>query len=282
LKQRTKKPTVLFVTDLYYPAKSRDYYKEDLLVTGQLQADFDVLICHPLHTEPFEELVDLVVIRNSGPTIYYQAYFDAFKKRVVQKGILTYNALTGRGDMAGKEYLLALTKEGYPVIPTIDRIEDLHCLPATDRYIVKPKQGADSIGLQHATAQTLPTIHQDGYLIQPHVDFEYEVSFYFIDAALQYALYAPDKNRRWQLEKYEPTAEDLLFAQRFIQWNTIAHGIQRVDACRTKEGSLLLVELEDLNPFLSLELLDGATQAQFIANFKTALHNTIAQHNNHR
>jgi hypothetical protein len=55
----------------------------------------------------------------------------------------------------------------------------------------------------------------------------------------------------------------------------MTHGIQRVDACRTKDGGLLLVELEDLNPFLSLELVDNKTRAYFIDNFKNALKDAI-------
>ncbi len=36
-------------------------------------------------------------------------------------------------------------------------------------------------------------------------------------------------------------------------WRNVTHGIQRVDACRTRDGGLFLVELEDLNPYLSLD-----------------------------
>ncbi len=48
-------------------------------------------------------------------------------------------------------------------------------------------------------------------------------------------------------------------------------GIQRVDACKLKDGSLLLVELEDLNPFLSLDLLSEKTKNGFINKFVSAL-----------
>lgn len=58
-----------------------------------------------------------------------------------------YNPLTGRGDMAGKQYLLDLTASGHPVIPTVDDPADLALLPPAASYAVKPKQGADSIGL---------------------------------------------------------------------------------------------------------------------------------------
>jgi len=43
----------------------------------------------------------------------------------------------------------------------------------------------------------------------------------------------------------------------FLEWNTIANGITRVDACRLYDGSILLLELEDPNPYFSIELLSG-------------------------
>jgi hypothetical protein len=101
-------------------------------------------------------------------------------------------------------------------------------------------------------------------LLQPRIDFRYEVSFYFVGRTFQYALYAPDPAARWQLEPYEPSGADLAFARTFVDWNSLDQGVQRVDACRTPEGGLLLVELEDLNPYLSLDLVDGATRAAFV------------------
>lgn len=97
------------------------------------------------------------------------------------------------------------------------------------------------------------------------------MSFYFVDDAFQYALHAPDPNQRWRLEFYHPTEADLAFASHFIAWNTLDHGIQRVDACRTQEGELLLVELEDLNPYLSLDLLTDQTRAGFVAAMTESL-----------
>jgi hypothetical protein len=109
-------------------------------------------------------------------------------------------------------------------------------------------------------------------LVQPRIDFRYEVSFYYVDDAFQYALHAPDPGQRWTLEPYEPTDADLAFARRFIEWNTLDHGIQRVDACRTREGELLLVELEDLNPYLSLGLVGDQTRDSFVASMTRSPH----------
>ncbi|MGW8351324.1 hypothetical protein [Streptomyces wedmorensis] len=244
---------LLYVTDLAYPARGRRYCDEDIHLTARLREDFDLALCHPLDAAALMEGFDAVVVRNSGPVLGYQEAYDAFRERATARGTRVYNPLHGRGDMAGKQYLLDLTAAGYPVIPTVDRAEDLHLLPQAARYAVKPKAGADSIGLRFLAYEELAGLPYGELLVQPRVDFRYEVSFYFVDDRFQYALYAPDPERRWVLEPYEPTAEDLAFARRFVDWNTLDHGIQRVDACRAPEGELLLVELEDLNPYLSLD-----------------------------
>lgn len=246
---------VLFVTDLAYEAQGRRYRGEDIFLTSRLRDDFDIALCHPLDAAALMDAFDVVVIRNSGPVLHYQKEYNAFRDRAMASGTWVYNPLSGRGDMAGKQYLLDLTAARYPVIPTIDRPEDLHLLPEAGQYAVKPKAGADSIGLAFVPQEQLGGLAYGDILVQPRIDFRYEVSFYYVDDAFQYALHAPDPERRWVLEPYEPTDADLAFARRFIDWNTLDHGIQRVDACRTREGELILIELEDLNPYLSLGLV---------------------------
>lgn len=266
---------ILFVTDLAYPARGRRYCDEDIFLTSRLRETFDIALCHPLDAAALMDGFDAVVVRNSGPVLHYQDAYDAFREQAVARRTRVYNPLSGRGDMAGKQYLLDLTAAGHPVIPTIDRLKDLHLLPEARQYAVKPKAGADSIGLAFLSPEQLaePASLADGdILIQPRIDFRYEVSFYFVDDAFQYALHAPDPAQRWVLETYQPTDADLAFARRFIEWNTLDHGIQRVDACRTRSGELLLVELEDLNPYLSLELLTDETRDAFVADMTRSLH----------
>ncbi|WP_374983250.1 hypothetical protein [Streptomyces fradiae] len=263
---------VLFVTDLAYQARGRRYCDEDIFLTSRLREAFDVALCHPLDAAALMDAFDGVVVRNSGPVLHYRKQYDAFREQARARGTRVYNPLSGRGDMAGKQYLLDLTAAGYPVIPTIDRPEDVRLLPEAGQYAVKPKLGADSIGLAFVPGERLGDLAYGDVLVQPRVDFRYEVSFYFVDDAFQYALNAPDPERRWVLEPYEPTDADLAFARRFIDWNTIDHGIQRVDACRTRDGGLLLVELEDLNPYLSLDLVPEHTRDSFVESMTSSLH----------
>ena len=262
--------TIVYVTDLYYPAAGRQYYEEDLFLTSFIRKTFPLVLCNPRDIEQFENSADLIVWRNTGPVAGYKQAYSAFRARVSSRGLKTFNSFDGKADMNGKQYLVDLARKGYPVIPTADTSEGLSALPDADEYILKPKDGADSAGLRILKAgEVINTLQatEGSALVQPFIDFEYEVSFYYINRQYQYALYAPDKARRWELMPYEATDEDIAFASRFIDWNNLRCGIQRVDACRQKNGELLLVELEDLNPYLSLSLLDEQTRDRFIADF---------------
>ncbi|MFG2540414.1 hypothetical protein ACGFU4_34780 [Streptomyces sp. NPDC048511] len=270
------RPSVLFVTDLAYEALGRRYCDEDIFLTSRLRETFDVALCHPRDAAALLDRFDAVVVRNSGPVLHYQEAYDAFRTRARESGARVHNSLDGRGDMAGKQYLVDLSRAGFPVIPTVDRAADLGLLPRSAGYVVKPKLGADSVGLRFTDEPEYPEGADGTLLVQPRIDFRYEVSFYFVGHDFQYALHAPHPDRRWVLEPYAPTAADLDFARRFVEWNTLTHGIQRVDACRTPEGGLLLVELEDLNPYLSLDLVSDRVREAFVARLRDSVRELLA------
>lgn len=267
------RPSLLLVTDLLYPARGRRYGDEDAWLSGQLREHFDVALCSPLDAAALMDPFDVVLVRNSGPVIHYQEAYDDFRAEVPRRGTRLVNPLTGRGDMQGKRYLVELWAAGEPVIPTVDRREDLGLLPDADRWVVKPVLGADSVGLQ--VLDSLDGVDLEGALVQPYVDVDHEISFVFVGRRFQYAVRTPDRERRWELLPYTPTDDDLAFAQRFVDWNTLDVGVQRVDACRTRDGGLLLVELEDLNPYLSLDLVDASTRSAFVAALVDSLREAL-------
>jgi hypothetical protein len=263
------RPRLLLVTDLAYPAAGRVYRDEDIDLAERLREDFAVAMCHPVDAVTMMADFDVVLVRNSGPVMGYAEAYAEFRRAALAAGTRVFTELTGKADMAGKQYLLNLTAEGFPVIPTVDRAENVDRLPPSAEYVVKPKQGADSKGLRFVSRTELPK-GQD-HLIQPRIDFVYEVSFYFVDRTYCYALHTPDPAVRWALAPYDPVDADLAFAQRFVDWNAVDHGIQRVDACRTRAGDLLLVELEDLNPYLSLDRVPPTTRDAFVAALTDSL-----------
>lgn len=291
------RPKLLYASHLTYPARGRRYCDEDIYLTSKLRDHFDLAICHPEDAATLMPDFDTVVVRNTGPVIDYPAAYQHFREQATARRQRVYNPLTGKADMAGKQYLVDLTELGYPVIPTIDRAAHLDRLPEADQYVVKPKAGADSHGLRFVHRHELPadTIPNgklptgelptgelqnsepgEEILIQPKIDFRYEVSFYFVDHDFQYALHAPDPSQRWELTTYDPTSADLNFAARFIDWNSLDHGIQRVDACRTRDGDLLLVELEDLNPYLSLDRTTDRARESFVKAMTSSIQRSLA------
>ena len=145
------------------------------------------------NSKSFEEDVDLVIFRNTGPVSEFRQDYNSFIDRVKSNRIKTFNEFNGKADMCGKQYLIDLTSDNFPVIPTIDSIEHLDVLGNCDNYVVKPTDGADSIGLEFLTKEELLNRDLDDMLIQPEIDFSYEVSFYFLNDTLEYALYAPNK-----------------------------------------------------------------------------------------
>lgn len=271
---------ILFVTDLYYNANGRRYYEEDLFITSKLRDEFKLVICNPKDMDSFNDEFDLTIFRNAGPVANFPDEYNKFRNKIKTNNLKTYNSFDGKGDMNGKDYLLELTNLNYPVIKTIDRIDNFDKLPNVDKYVIKPKDGADSIGMEIISKDEVykkVSKEDRNTLIQPAINFEYEVSFYFIDKDFQYALYAPDKSKRWELKEYKATKEDLEFANKFIEWNNIDHGIQRIDACRDENGELLLVELEDLNPYLSVLELPSDVQDKFIKSLVKSVNRVLEE-----
>jgi hypothetical protein len=270
-----QRPGILYVTDPGYPAQGREYGGEDRMLVRDLEEVFSVRTCLPGEAVGLMGDVDVVVVRNSGPVAAYPDAYAEFRERALRTGQPVYNELAGKADMVGKQYLPDLFAAGYPVIPTVQSAGELGLLPTADRYVVKPLLGADSAGLYVATADDLAAAPPAGMLIQPRVEIVEEISYYFVDDAFVYALRTSAPQRRWDLVPHEPDAAELAFARRFIEWNDIRHGIQRVDACRTAQDELLLVELEDLNPFLSLDRTTDAVRRTFVGAFVAAIERLV-------
>lgn len=266
------KKTVLLLTDFSYQAKGREYFREDVELSCYLRKFFNICISHINDIEKVIDQVDAILIRNTGPQTFHQEQLKALKSR---GDIILFNDLSGKGDLTGKYHLLELFLSGYPVIPTFNSKEELQKFGTYERYLLKPLDGADSCGVKILNNEDLEIEVCDNVLIQPLMEFQYEVSFYFIGKQFHYSLYAPNPQKRWELEPYNASQEDVEFALKFINWNTCKFGIQRVDACRLKDGKLLLMELEDYNPFLSLDLLPWEVKKQFLEALGISLEEQI-------
>ena len=113
---------ILYLTDLAYQAKGRNYCEEDIYITSHLKDRYDIALCHPKCSLSFEKDADLIVFRNTGGVSGFKEIYDSFVQRVKENGLNTFNTFSGKADMRGKQYLLELTRQNYPVIPTVDTI----------------------------------------------------------------------------------------------------------------------------------------------------------------
>lgn len=267
-----KKPSLLLLTDLTNGSK-----EEDLIISDFLRRDYDVTLCHPRNCEVFEGEADAIIIRNiwnekeyGKPEPWYKRWRG--KKLPIHDDLYVREGDYYSGAGETKDYLIWLTKNGFPVVPSIDDIKNLHELPEANTYFIKPKDGFDAINARKISKAELLALNPQHYLIQPFVDFEYEISFYYLDKKLQYTLYAPDKTKRWDLVEFVPSESDIAFAQKFINWNLQKYGIERVDACRLKNGELLLVEITDQGgAYLSIQELSEELRNTFLENLSKSI-----------
>lgn len=247
------------------------YAKEDQFLARFLRDYFLVEVVSP-HQAPQALLTaERCLIRNAWPADIFAKEFREIERLIKERGILAYNPLHRRGYLEDKTYLLELFRGGFPVIPTINDITDLAQLGETTQYVVKPLDGCSSRGVRILYAKDLTKRPLKGQLIQPLVDLIDEISLFFIDNKFHYALVSAGPGRRWNLVEYQPTKVEIAWAQRFVEWNQLPYGLQRIDACRLKTGDLLLVEIEDQMPLLSLDRLSSDTRKRVCRRFAESL-----------
>jgi hypothetical protein len=264
------RPTVLVLTDL-----SNGDADEDILLGECLRENFRIYVVHPMDSEDLEQKVDAIIIRNVWNTGRYgqpEPWYDRWR-RIISLPI--HDDLYVRKG-SEKDYLLELYARGYPVIPTVDSIGDIGTLPPSDSYFIKPKDGFDAINARKVSISELMKLRPTGYLIQPFIEFEHECSFYYLDGELQYALYAPLKEKRWDMVEFFPSKEDLAFAGGIVSWGRQRHGIVRIDACRLSGGKLLLMEITDQGGvYLSLSCLTARSQRVFLRRLVASLEKLV-------
>ena len=261
---------ILFLTN-----PTNDSTEEDVFVTEQLKKYYDLVVVHPLQCEQYLDSVQAVVIRNMWPTYEYLEELKRIKKLIQDSKKPVHNPLCGRGDMEGKDYLIGLYKSSFPVIPSVDRVEDIGLLPETSLYWIKPKRSCSGYGAEKLSKEELSKRKLADYIIQPYIDFVSEPSFFFIDNKFSYAIEMPNRLNDRNITLYTPTKEDFVFAQRFVAWNTLPYGIQRIDAVRTKTGKLLLTEVEDIAEYLYLLDIEVETRDRVVAELIQSIQNIV-------
>ena len=256
--ERDRAP-LLLVTDLAHEDRG-----EDLFLAERLARDRDVAVVGP---EIAAKLVAggghrLLLVRNAWPSRLHAGAFAFLEAEARAGRIAIHNPPSRtRGLREDKGYLVDAWRDlGRRAIPTWrDHAGAADALRGTPDSIFKPFDGCSGIGIATGHVSGFPT---SGGIYQPRLAFRHEASLFYVDGLFAYALRTGDgpDAERWDLTPFEPSAEDLDWGRAIVDWNGQPYGIQRIDGLRLADGALLLNEVEDFMPFLSLEALGAAAR----------------------
>ena len=250
------------------------------ILAKELSNEFTVVISYPEEMEwKKSEKYEMIVSRctwqypaKAEEQEKVQRTIAEFRHYAIENRLKVYNPLIGKGDMQGKGYLLKLYESGYPVIPSVSDWRRLNELGESTEFIVKPINGLGSGGIARMKRDELVDAKPNG-IIQPLMSFTSEVSFYFVDEKYIYGLsFTPNRDTaRTSPQEFIPSQKEIEFAQRFIKWNAMGPGIQRIDAIKKTDGTLLLLELEDAAQYLNLVNVSPETRTRFLAAFEKSV-----------
>ena len=260
------RPTLLFLTN-----PNNGDSEEDFWLIRHLSKHFRMIVRHPLKCSTLLHSVDGVIIRNIWPTHEYLTEWEELKTHLREANIRTYNPLTYQGDIEGKDYLVVLSEAGFPVIPSVDRVDEIFKLPTTEEFWIKPKHSCDGFGSRKITRTELLSQKLENYIIQPFLEFESEPSFFFVDNRFHHAISAKHRIFDDKVTTYTASEDDLVFAKQFVEWSAMPFGVQRIDAIRLENGCLLLTEIENLCPYLYLMDIDATLRLSFANKLSESL-----------
>lgn len=252
---------------------------EDIWLARAFQQDgHKVAIVDKNYDERLEEIFDIFLRRNcwnSHATIADVNKLDEFSERIISKNLARIN-FDGKFDGKGKEYLIDLYKQGYPVIPTIDSLDNINLLKC-NKYMLKLKDSYDGIGQIIVDEKELKNKFNDMYIIQPFMKFKSEVQFYYIKDKFEYALeFIPSKVPIYpDAIGYAYSDKELEIANNFAKLNGDYYGIQRIDFIKLEDGTLLLTEIEDISPYLDLDCVEEHIRNKYIQDYKNMVYDYI-------
>ena len=173
------------------------------------------------------------------------------------------------------KYLIDFIKKGYPVIPTFYNVDDALTKTDCDEYILKMEDSYGSgLGQMVVEREKIKEIFKHGYLIQPKLKFKSEIQNYFVGNKLMYVFeYIPSKYPNYP----DPISIKLNNKQKDIVCSIAKEtglkvGFQRIDFLKLENDDLLLLEIEDNSPHMSLEELNENYRNIVLEEYKNNLY----------
>lgn len=265
---------IIFLTDL------ENWEKEDLLTIDFLRKYYivDIWYIDIDYNELFN--YDLIILRNTWPNNDKNLLnYNKQKKKILdfieENNLKIYNELKSDFDRKGKIYLVDLYKKWYDVVPSFFDLSSLD--NNINEFILKPINWFSSYWQRFLNKQDIKSLSLNNYIIQPKLNFQYELSFYFINNKFLYSLiFFPSKIPEWPIPiVYKPTDTELNKAKEFVNLNKMKKWISRIDFLKFKNWNIKLLEIEDDSPYFSITEIPKELQLLFLKEFKIAINNFI-------
>ena len=253
---------------------NEEFIEDEYLATAFRKDGHLVTVRWIDYEENLDEKFDIIIRRNTWvarieETKSYEEKNKILVERLKKKNVKTVNMEGVDGN--GKGYLCKLYKEGRKVIPTVDTIEDALKMPAINEYVLKDKKSMGSgLGQKIVKKEELAKQFQEGYLIQPKLSFKSEVQCYFVGQKFMYAYgYTPSKYPDYPTPRLIQLKEaERNLACEFAQASGLEVGFQRIDFLKLENDQLILLEIEDNSPHMSLEELEEAFRDRVMDEYK--------------
>ncbi len=247
---------------------------EDVWIANSFKKDgHDVELVNKYYDKKLDDEYDIFIKRYSWIEDINEFSVGAaesdYETRIVEKNLPRIN-FDGKFDNQGKKYLANLYKLGYQVVPTVSNVEEVNTIDRYNKYLVKPVNGYSGYGIIESDKDNITKYWTEDYVIQPKLDFESEVQFYFVGSKYEFSqIFIPKKLLSHENAVfYKPSKKEIELAELFAKLNGANfNGVQRIDFLKSN-GKLLLSELEDDSPYMAIEALSGNEREKFIDDFK--------------
>ncbi len=260
---------ILMITDL-----NNECIQEDLWIAESFMKDNHIVkLVNKHYDKSLDDEYDIFIKRYSWSDDMSDFSIGAeesdYETRILTKDLPRIN-FDGKFDNQGKHYLADLYKLGYQVVPTIKDINDITKLRQYQKFLVKPVNGYAGYGIIEANRDNVEMFWNKNFVIQPKLDFDSEVQFYFVGNKLEFSqIFTPKKLLSHDNAIfYNPNGDEIKLAETFATLNgPNFNGVQRIDFLKIG-NQLLLSELEDDSPYMAIEALSLSQREQFIDDFK--------------
>ena len=184
---------ILMITNLLNECSEEDIW----IATSFMEDGNEVKLVNKYYNKELEDEYDIFIKRYSWIEDINDFTIGAeesdYETRILSKNLPRIN-FDGKFDNKGKHYLAELYNKGYDVVPTINDINNIEKLNSYNNFLIKPVNGYAGYGIKEVNKENVINEWDKDYVIQPKINFDSEVQFYFVGNKYEFAqIFVPKK-----------------------------------------------------------------------------------------